>query len=395
MMAWIPVLVLLLACLHVGARLWLWLGVRRSIKSENTRKAQFRNLPVEEQEKLLPVLSVVIAARNEAKNLRTHLPSILRQDYPEFEVIIALDRCEDESEDILKSFAKSHLNLHWITVAKTPLDWAPKKWALTQAIALVNHPNLVCTDADCGAEEGWLEAVGIAFANGASVVPGLGMYYAYPGFLNRFIRYETSYTALQYLGAAGNYVPYMGVGRNLSYKKEVFDAVGGFVDFRKSLSGDDDLLVNAWRNDGNTISVIGKGSRSWSEPKRTFGSWLRQKGRHFSASAKYTALSKIALAIFHGSQIAFYGFLALFLVSGGHIGVGLGLYLCYLLGSWYIFGLFAKETNQTDLITVFPLLDFAYACYHFFTAPFGLLAQPSWQKNQNPKYPKTPSRTVD
>ena len=387
-------LMLILACLHVGARLWLWLGVRRSIRNEKARTARFRTLPADSREKELPYLSIVMAARNEAQNLRTYLPSILDQDYPSFEVIIALDRCEDESEEVLASFADNHANLRWITIKQTPEDWAPKKWALTKAIELATHANLVCTDADCGVAKNWLEAIGIAFAAGAAVVPGLGMYYAYPGFLNRFIRYETSYTALQYMGSAGNGVPYMGVGRNLSYQKEVFDAVGGFVDFSKSLSGDDDLLINAWNNKGNTLSITGKGSQTWSEPKRTFGSWLRQKGRHFSASANYTALSKIALTTFHGSQIAFYGLLVLFLANGGHIGVGLGLYLGYLLGSWYIFGLFAKETNQTDLITGFPLLDFVYACYHCLAAPFGLLAQPSWQKNQNQKYPKTPSRTV-
>ena len=55
---------------------------------------------------------------------------------------------------------------------------------------------------------------------GIEVVLGYGAYKKYPGFLNKLIRFETFHTALQYFSYALAGKPYMGVGRNLSYRKE-------------------------------------------------------------------------------------------------------------------------------------------------------------------------------
>ncbi|MFK7970726.1 MAG: glycosyltransferase [Bacteroidia bacterium] len=390
MESWLPSLIAILAFVHVGARYWLWVGAKKAWKDEQNRSTRFS----QKQRQQLPPLSVVIAARNEEANLAQHLPSILQQLYPEFEIVIALDRCSDESEQVLTTFAEYYPNLRWFVIDETPTGWAPKKWALSQAIATAKYPSLVCTDADCSVESNWLIQHGLAFGTGNQLVVGLGMYTQYPGMLNRFIRYETAYTALQYVGAAGQGKAYMGVGRNMGYHRSLYDEAGGFTHFRTQLSGDDDLLVNHSKSASQCAVIISVGSRTWSEPKRTIRSWMRQKGRHFSASARYTAKSKIVLTAFHASQIGLYGLLALFLLAGGQILTGVGLYLGYLLGSWYIFSLFAIRIGQADLIKAFPILDFLYACYHSLIAPLGLLAQPSWQKNQNPKYQKTPSRTV-
>lgn len=374
------------AIFHLAARLWLQLGIWKSRKKE---KQAMDATKVE----VVPV-SVIIAARNEARNLSAFLPKILQQNYPVFEVVIALDRCEDDSVEIVHQLAERYPELRFVTIHEKPEDWAGKKWALSQAIAKAQYPHLVFTDADCEVEADWLESCGKAFAADARLVLGLGLYRSYPGFLNRFIRYETAYTAFQYLGAAGQGRAYMGVGRNMAYHRSMYDEQTGFSEFSKSLSGDDDILVNRSNTKHRVICLYSPGSRSWSEPERTLVDWLRQKGRHFSASARYTAFSKIALGLFHSSQIAFYLFLVLFLLSGGHIGVGLFVYIVYLLGSWYIFGLFAGDIQQNTLTAWYPLLDMAYACYHSLIAPFGLLVRPSWQTNQNRKSRKIPSKTA-
>jgi glycosyltransferase involved in cell wall biosynthesis len=367
---------------HLACRVWLIWGFGK----ENPKSSHYSST--------LPPLSVVVAARNEEANLLAFLPSILEQHYSEFELIVALDRCEDRSFDVLSDFSKKYPQLRVVEIEEKPDHWAGKKWALSQAIAEARNEYLVFTDADCEVEKSWLLSYGKAFASGADLVLGLGLYRSYPGMLNRFIRYETVHTAFQYFGAAGQGRTYMGVGRNMGYHRSLYDEQSGFAAFRKSLSGDDDILINRSTSSPQTVCLEKAGSRTWSEPERSIGSWLRQKGRHFSASARYTVFSKLALGIFHGSQIAFYFFLGLCLLSGGHIGVGLFVYIAYLLGSWYIFGLFAKEIHQNTLVLWYPLLDMAYACYHSLIAPFGLLVRPSWQTNQNRKSRKTPSKTA-
>jgi hypothetical protein len=66
--------------------------------------------------------------------------------------------------------------------------------------------------------------------------------------LNRFIRFETVYSAVQYLSFALNGSPYMGVGRNLIYHKSLFAEANGFKSHEKIASGDDDLFINQVAN---------------------------------------------------------------------------------------------------------------------------------------------------
>ncbi|MEZ4685632.1 MAG: glycosyltransferase [Bacteroidia bacterium] len=372
--------------IHLFGRVWLLAGFYAIKKEENDR---FSSKKAD-----LPSLSVIVAARDEASNLQAFLPGILSQNYPEFEVLVVLDRCEDGSMQVVQELAQEFPFLRYVEIRDKPSGWAGKKWALSQGIAQAHFPFLVFTDADCEVEADWLVSHGRAFASGAKLVLGLGMYRYRPGVLNRLIRYETAHTAFQYLGAAGHHKAYMGVGRNMAYHRSLYDAQSGFASFSESLSGDDDLLVNHADRFVESRGLVRPGSRTWSEPEHEWRNWLRQKGRHFSASARYTGFSKVSLALFHGSQIAFYGLSGFFLVGGGHIWVGLAAYLVYLLGSWYIFGLFAKEIQQNNLIRYYPLLDLAYACYHSLIAPFGLLARPSWQTNQNRKSRKIHSKTA-
>lgn len=375
--AMVPLFIICVTFLLI-ARIWLCVGWRRAQKSM---------LKAPEGERL-PAVSIVIAARNEEENLHAFLPSILAQVHAPSEVVVALDRCTDASESVLRKFAESYPQLRWVVISETPVEWAPKKWALAQAIETAQHAFLLCTDADCWVEQNWVQAYREAFSQHADLVLGLGLYEEKDGLLNGLIQYETLNTALQYIGAAGRGKPYMGVGRNMGYSRAAYEHVGGFHSFRSSLSGDDDLLVQALREKAEVSLLIAKGTRTFSIPKTDGRSWLRQKGRHFSASARYADGVKVALGFFHLSHILIYVLLALILVTGKMTFAPIFCYLGYLLGSWYIFGLIAMKVQQRKLIFRFPLLDFLYTLYHSITAPIGLLTPPSWQTN--PKSPKIP-----
>ena len=337
-------------------------------------------------------LSVIIAARNEASNLAAKLPSILKQDYPDFEVILVLDRCTDGSLQLLQSFQKAHSHLRWVEITETPSGWAGKKWALTQGIKASRHECLVFTDADCRAEENWLSKASEHFSEGKELILGLGPYETYPGLLNRFIRWETFYAAFQYMGLARLGMPYMGVGRNLAYRKDFFEKNEGFEAFRERLSGDDDLLINAYAKGESTACMIAAGSRTFSEPKRSFGSWMRQKVRHISSSVRYSIFSQIILSAFHLSHMAFYGGLLLSLAWGETASLLLGLYLGRILPAWYIFSFIKQKTGEKNLVVWYPVLDFLIFIFNLSIVPLGLIARkPEWNKNQ--EFQKIPRKT--
>lgn len=323
----------------------------------------------------MPV-SVIIAAHNELPNLQKYLPLVFRQQYPEYEVVIVLDRCDDGSKEWLEQWAPPGLKI--IEITRTPEGWASKKWAITRGIKAASHENLVFTDADCRVGENWLQSVAQSFGKNTEVILGISPYEYRPGLLNLFIRFETFYTFFQYIGLAKKGLPYMAVGRNLAYRKSFFVRNGGLERVKDRLSGDDDLLVNAFADSQTTVCMIHPESHVYSEPKTTFRSWLRQKFRHVSASRDYSWQSKVFLAIFHGSHSLFYLiFLKILLTSLTGWSV-FALYTTRIFLSWGIFLAVENKVRIRSIIYLYPVLDFLFFIYNLSAIPIGLIRKPAW-----------------
>ncbi|MEY3399319.1 MAG: hypothetical protein RL220_1913, partial [Bacteroidota bacterium] len=98
--------------------------------------------------KELPV-SVIICARNEEKNLREHIPVLMEQDYPEFEVIVVNDSSWDDTDAILNAFHVHYPNLRIVTLDEEKQNLQGKKFALTLGIKAAKYDTILLTDADC------------------------------------------------------------------------------------------------------------------------------------------------------------------------------------------------------------------------------------------------------
>ena len=142
--------------------------------------------------------------------------------------------------------------------------------------------------------------------NGIEVILGYSPYHKRPGMLNKIIRFETFHSALQYLSYALAGSPYMGVGRNLSYKKELFLRNKGFSAVNHLPGGDDDLFINKVATRHNTNIVIDPGTFTLSEPKKDFGEWLKQKTRHYSTGKFYKFRHQFLLGLYSFSHFLFY-----------------------------------------------------------------------------------------
>src|SRR5699024_7249847 len=101
-------------------------------------------------------------------------------------------------------------------------------------------------------------------------------------------------------------IPYMGVGRNLAYKKELFFRHKGFLTHINIPSGDDDLFINAAANRKNTRVVVDKEAITYSKPKQSWGAWYRQKTRHVSTGRHYKFKHRLLLGAFSLSLFLFY-----------------------------------------------------------------------------------------
>lgn len=252
-------------------------------------------------------VSVIISARNEDYNLQHNLPKILEQNYHDFEVIVVNHASNDDSAMILMEMQNQYSNLKVITIEQDLNFFSGKKFPLSIGIKSAKNDLLLLTDADCiPATENWIQSMVNAYCVNTEVVLGYGPYKKEKGLLNTIIRYDTLMIAIQYFSFAlvGN--PYMGVGRNLSYRKSLFMKNNGFISHLNIPSGDDDLFIKQVSNKRNTCISVNSNSFVYSDAKNNFGNWIRQKKRHFSTGSKYSFSVKILLGFFSLSQVLFY-----------------------------------------------------------------------------------------
>ena len=321
--------------------------------------------------------SVVICARNEAHNLRRYLPKILAQEYPgEWEVIVVDDASEDDTPAVLEGFREKHGRLR---VLRVPEKTFPgKKYALSQGIAAARFGHLFFTDADCEpASVFWLSHMAAALSEKTEtdIVLGYGpMRASIPGtFLNGWARFETAQTAIQYLGFARAGMPYMGVGRNLAWKRKVFDRAGGFSAHLTLPSGDDDLLVNAAATRTNTVICLHPESFMYSEGATSGADWLRQKHRHLSAGKRYRLIHKAVLGMLSLSHTLHYFLLvALFSAGFGTITVAC-LFFVRSFSLLFLYGKIFPKLREFQLLSQVPIYDTLLAAYYGAFAPISLI----------------------
>lgn len=319
-------------------------------------------------------VSVIICSKDEVDNLRKYLPFVLTQDYPDFEVIVVNDGSTDESEIFLNELKKSHPNLRTTFVPVGTTNLSTKKLAITLGVKAAKNDWLLFTDADCMPEDKtWISRMARNFAPGIEFVLGYGAYFNKKGFVNKLITYDTLFNALLYLGFAFNGKPYMGVGRNMAYRKEVFFRQKGFASTLHLRSGDDDLMVNSAANKFNTKIEIAPDSITWSEPKRSFSEWYYQKERHLSVSTFYSTSSKTRLIFEPISRGLFYLSFISSLVFGNVITIAAAVLLFFvrLSQQLFIINKTSQFWNERKYYFTLLLFDILLPVINLFIMTFG------------------------
>lgn len=298
-------------------------------------KVIIRNNKKEKKGKIIycddkPPVSVIICAKDELSNLREFLPKVLTQDYPNYEVIVVNDGGDEVTDIYLNDLKKSFPYLRTTFVPDGAKNLSTKKLALTLGIKASQYDWLLFTDADCVPQSSqWIAKMARNFTPGTEFVLGYGAYFQEKGFLNHLITYDTLFNGLLYLGFAKARKPYMGVGRNMAYHKNVFFRQNGFASTLHLRSGDDDLMVNHAANKLNTRIETSPSSVTFSIPKKSFSSWFYQKERHLSVSTFYTTKSQFSLIIEPISRALFYAsIIALTIISsllGNYILTGIAV----------------------------------------------------------------------
>lgn len=326
-------------------------------------------------------VSVIICARDEAANLAKNLPGVLVQDYSgKQELILVNDNSIDESKYLIEALQKDFPQLQMLELKQEARFIPGKKFPLSMGIKMAKHDILLLTDADCvPASEFWMQKMTDKFERGVEIVLGYGAYYKRKGLLNKIIRFETFHTALQYLSYALAGMPYMGVGRNLAYKRDVFFRQKGFSAHNHVPGGDDDLFINASATAINTDISIDKEAFTLSEPKRTWSEWRQQKQRHFTTAKFYKSRHRFLLGLYAFSHFLFYPLLAASIVFF-RWEFALDVFLLRFIIQAIIWYKAMDRLNEKDLFKWFWAFDiFMFFYYLLFTSALWKKPKTNWK----------------
>lgn len=308
--------------------------------------------------KRIPI-SVIVCAKNEEENVRKYIPLLAEQTYPDYEIVLIDDASSDETLEVFEQFERDYNNIRLVKVANNEAFWGNKKFALTLGIKAARKEYLLFTDADCyPTTKNWITEMSANFTLQKTIVLGYGAYEKIPNsFLNKIIRFETMLTAVQYFSWAKIGKPYMGVGRNLAYKREEFFKVDGYRDHLKIRSGDDDLFINQVATKKNVATHYSPESFTYSKPKTTFKDWFLQKRRHVATAEHYKVFDRMQLGLFYSSQLLFLIFAIVLLAFQFEWIIVLGIIGFRYLFTWLTLGFAAGKLKEKDVMYWFPIIE--------------------------------------
>lgn len=260
----------------------------------------------------LPPLSVIIYAREEAEHLRRNLPAILEQDYPQFEVIIINDGNTDDSEDYLTLQEEKYPNLYHSFIPSSSRYISRKKLAITLGIKASKYDWLVFTGANCLPESNqWLRTLARNFTPHTQIVLGYSGYERGKGWLHKQVSFDNLFASMRYLGYALAGSPYMGIGRNMAYRKELFYTQKGFSEYLNLQRGDDDLFINRTATAGNTRVETDTHAIVRMQPVYRAKDWREEKISYMATAHFYQGVQRYLLGfettarlLFHAAWIA-------------------------------------------------------------------------------------------
>lgn len=316
-------------------------------------------------------ISVIICAWNELDNLRELLPMLEDQDYPLYEVLVIDDRSTDGTGAFLEDYCRGSSCVRTVPIKKEYDHITTKKYAVTIGQKHARYQTSLMTDADCRPSgRKWISSMMGRMEEQKEIVLGFSPYLEEKGLLNWFIRCETFYTAVQYFSFASYGMAYMGVGRNLMYRKELFFRNKGFYTHGNVLGGDDDLFINEVAGRQNTACNLDPDSFMYSVPKRTWHEWFVQKKRHLGVGKFYRKRFKLLLGLLAVSHIFTW------VAAIGNVAWALLAKDSYLLAGtavlfgarwmlqWVVLAMVNRRLGTTVGSFFIPLMDFALFLYY-------------------------------
>lgn len=342
---------------------------------------------VEVEERYLPQtsISVIIAARNEEKNIANCLFSILEQHYdPQlFEVIVVDDQSEDNTAAVVNRLCSIYSNLTCIHLKAEENTVAYKKKAITAGIKKAKGKLIVTTDADCIVPENWLKNIAAFYESKKAVfiaapvviAPGKGLVKLFQ---------SLDFLSLQGITGASVFAQFhtMCNGANLAYEKKVFEEVNGFEGVDNIASGDDMLLMHKvfLKYPDKVHYLKSKAAIVQTAAVNNWTEFFNQRIRWASKAGKYN--DKRIFGTLLLVYLFNFSFLIVFIIA--FFAEGLFMYLISILLLKTLYELFfmipvARFFDKEKLLWWFPLMQPLHILYTIVAGLLGSITTYTWK----------------
>ena len=283
---------LLSGAIYVGSVLWLWRGLsgRRSGSALVSDR---------------PSVSTIVAARDEEATLPHCLDALAHQDYQgAFEVIVVDDRSRDRTWEFIAAKAATWSALKGVQAVPDGRFKCPKKSALAEGIAASSGEILLFTDADCRPPADWVRSMVAHFAPGIGLVAGYARPDPVSGVLAKVLAVDNIGVGALGAGSFGMGHPLSCTGRNLGYRRRVYDELGGFAQIGHLIGGDDVYFMRLLSAQGRWAMAFNRRTVVLSQPPPAkLADAVQQKLRHAAKGGHYKGRAfylAVDIYLFHG-----------------------------------------------------------------------------------------------
>ena len=351
---------------YLGAILWLLVGLHRTFQQNRDWR---------------PAVSIIVAARNEAGSIGACLEALKEQNYEGgVEIVVVDDRSRDGTGEQVLQRASAAVKL---VRAEDELRFkCPKKSALAQGIDASSGELLLFTDADCIPPPNWVSSTVEMFADDVGLVAGYALHQSGYTWRQHLLALDNVGVGALSAGSMGMGHPLACTGRNLAYRRSLYDEVDGFAAIGHLIGGDDVYFMRLigectrWRVVYNSES---RAAVSCEPAPRHWGQIVQQKLRHAAKAGHYKggALG-LAVAVYLFHLMLALGPVYIVFWEGWSTPL-LGVLLLRFVVDFSLLWSFVGQGQERKLLIYVPFLELCYIPYVLLFTVLGRLGRFSWK----------------
>ncbi len=359
----------LLTCLFIGILVYLYAIYNRIYRYH--KQVICGKVNYTEQ---LPSVSVIVYAHaDDSEGLCNLLPSLLTQQYPDYEVIIVNDGAVDGTNNVVSHYESEYSNLYQTYIPNTVYNVSRKKLGITLGIKAAKKDIIIVTEANCRPQsDKWLHTIARNFVEGIDIVLGYThMVDSSNKRNNYYYTFDRMVFALRFLAYAVLHRPYMGMGSNMAYRKAAFFANKGFSATLNLQFGDDDLFINEIATRQNTRIEISPESIVESHNNDSMTAWEELRMRYRFTSKYLHTSSQQVFAIETILHLLFWATSIISVIIGMPniicIATTLLVVLLYWIFTWHIYLKTARllgEKIHSGMVPFYYLIRPYYSLYY-------------------------------